>query len=324
MSSSHAIIAYYYLTNIADPHAEVAKHKAFFAKRDIKARIYISEEGINCQMSATTDEAENYIAWMQARPEFKDIFYKIDPYHEHVFPKQTVKYRKQLVAFDTKVDYSKAGKHLQPHEWEEMLTQEACVVIDVRNDYEWQIGHFNGAECPPCKRSKDFIDYAKELKTRIDPQKTPVMMYCTGGIRCETFSTLLKEDGFKHVYQLHGGVINYGHKQGDKHWQGKLFVFDDRMAVPLADKVKSIVGRCHHCQEPNDTYYNCANMDCNHLFLCCASCLERFAGCCQEDCRNKPKVRPYHHQSAHKPFRKWYHYWKEKNMAHQLEQQKSS
>lgn len=312
MSSSHLIIAYYHLTPIEDPHAEVKKHKNFFLTRDIKARIYISEEGINCQMSAERSAGESYIAWMKERPEFSAILYKIDPYHEHVFPKQTVKYRQQLVAFDAKVDFARAGEHLSPQAWQKMLETESCVVLDVRNDYEWKIGHFEGAECPPCTQSRDFIAYAKQLKEKIDPKETPVMMYCTGGIRCETFSALLKEDGFEKVYQLHGGVINYGQQQGSKHWQGKLFVFDDRMAVPLAEKDCTIIGKCHHCHAPNDAYYNCANMECNHLFLCCPSCLKEFAGCCKEDCKDAPRVRPYHEQSAHKPFRKWYHYWQEK------------
>lgn len=138
------------------------------------------------------------------------------------------------------------------------------------------------------------------------------MMYCTGGIRCELFSAILKADGFEKIYQLDGGVINYGHKQGSDHWKGKLFVFDDRMVAPISEEQAPIVGTCHHCEVDNEAYYNCANMDCNELFLCCQECLKKFAGCCQESCMNAERVRPYHHQDAHKPFRKWYTYFNEK------------
>lgn len=308
MDSSHKIIAYYFLTSIDNPQIEVALHKAYFKDKDIKSRIYISEEGINCQMSAEAHVADNYINWLKERPQFADIFFKIDPYHEHVFPKQTVKYRRQLVAFDAPVDYANSGKHVSPQEWDQMIAKGDSVVIDVRNDYEWKIGHFEGAECPPCQKSKDFIAYAEQLKLRVDPKKTPVMMYCTGGIRCETFSTLLKEGGFEQVYQLNGGVINYGHENGSKHWNGKLFVFDDRMAIPLSDSPSTPISNCQHCNQPSDTYINCANMDCNHLFLCCPSCLEKRQGCCKSSCSSSPNLRPYHKLTAHKPFLKKHNY----------------
>ena len=112
---------------------------------------------------------------------------------------------------------------------------ENTLLLDVRNDYESAIGHFEGAERPPIKTFREFPDYAEALAKQKNPQKTKVMMYCTGGIRCEVYSALLKEKGFEEVYQLHGGVINYGHKMGNKHWKGKLFVFDDRLSVPISE-----------------------------------------------------------------------------------------
>lgn len=137
-------------------------------------------------------------------------------------------------------------------------------------------------------------------------------MYCTGGIRCELYSAILKEKGFENVYQLNGGVIGYGLEQGNKHWLGKLFVFDDRLAVPISQEGESpVIGKCHHCGKDNENYYNCANMDCNHLFLCCPECLKEFTGCCCSQCQQATRVRPYHEQNAHKPFRRWYHYEKE-------------
>lgn len=308
----YSILAYYCLIPIEDPHAEVARHKEFLSGRDVTCRIYISEQGINGQFSAANADAKAYIEWMHQRPEFANVCFKIHPYHENVFPRLTIKYRKQLVALDADWDPSLSGGHVSPQVWKEMLeTQKDRILIDVRNDYEWKIGHFEGAELPQCETFRDFNSYADDLKQRTDAIKTPVMMYCTGGIRCELYSSILKEKGFEKVYQLDGGVIGYGLDQGNAHWLGKLFVFDDRMAIPISEDRSSdspIIGTCHHCGTKNEHYYNCANMDCNNLFLCCPQCLKQFSGCCCDTCLNAPRVRPYHEQDPHKPFKRWYHY----------------
>lgn len=311
--STHWVLAFYHFFPLSDPHLEVNTHKAFFAERDMSCRIYISEEGINGQMCAIKSDAEAYMSWMHQRPEFKTVKFKIHPYHEHVFPRKTIKYRKQLVAIDTTVDLSERGEHVSPKQWGEMLEEEKDrILLDVRNDYEWKIGRFEGAELPSCETFREFNAYADALQERADPKKTPVMMYCTGGIRCEIYSAILKKKGFEKVYQLDGGIIGYGLEQGSKHWLGKLFVFDDRLAVPVSKEEETqVIGVCHHCKEPNESYYNCANMDCNLLFLCCPSCLKQFAGCCCADCSQSPRCRPYQEQNAHKPFRRWYNYEKD-------------
>ncbi|CUI17603.1 conserved hypothetical protein [Candidatus Protochlamydia naegleriophila] len=306
------VLAYYHFTAISDPHQEVLAHKNFFKERNITSRIYISEQGINGQMSGAREDAEAYMNWLHANPLFENMPFKIHPHHENVFPRQTVKYRKQLVALDEEVDMDLIGEHVSPERWKELLEDEQKpLLLDVRNEYEWKVGRFEGAECPPCDTFREFKEYAENLKEQVDPQKTPVMMYCTGGIRCELYSSLLKKEGFKDVYQLDGGVINYGLKQGSDHWLGKLFVFDDRLTVPISDQPTPVIGQCHHCQTAIESYYNCANMDCNHLYLCCQTCLKEFAGCCCTACQEAPRVRPYHQQDTHKPFRKWYHYFKD-------------
>lgn len=305
---SYLVLAFYHFVAL-DPQAEVLAHKAFFEVRDITSRIYISEQGINGQMSALEDDAKAYMEWMHSRPEFHNVHFKLHSYHEHVFPRKTVKYRKNLVAYDETVNLQNRGEHVSPKKWKDMLDNEKdCVLIDVRNDYEWKLGRFRGAELPPCETFREFNQYADQLKENVDPKKTSVMMYCTGGIRCELYSSILKERGFEKVYQLEGGIINYGLQQGSEHWLGKLFVFDDRLSVPVSDEPTDVIGTCHHCGVANDNYYNCANMDCNALFLCCPDCLKQYAGCCQESCKEAERLRPYHHQNPHKPFRKWYHY----------------
>lgn len=309
----YLVLAYYHFGTIDNPHEEVIRHKNFFESRDVTCRIYLSEQGINGQMSAIRHDAIAYMDWMNSRPEFSQMLFKAHEHHEQAFPRATVKYRKQLVALDADVDLANRGEYLSPQQWKEMLENdsEEHVLLDVRNEYEWKIGRFEGAELPPCDTFREFKDYATKLKSKIDPAKTPVMMYCTGGIRCELYSAVLKENGFDKVYQLQGGIINYGLKQGCDHWLGKLFVFDDRLAVPLTENDSApVISHCHHCRAPNDTYFNCANMDCNTLFLCCPACAAQFAGCCQESCQQAKRLRPYNGLTTHKPFRKRHHYIK--------------
>lgn len=309
----YKILAYYHFTPIKDPVTEVATHKHFFQNRDVTARIYISENGINGQMSASSQDAEDYMEWMHRRDPFQNVPFKLHTWHEHVFPRLTVKYRKNLVGFDKAIDLSIRGEHVSPTQWKEMMkNRENNILLDVRNDYEWNLGHFEGAELPPCETFRDFDAYADQLKEKNDPKATPVMMYCTGGIRCELYSSILKEKGFEKVYQLEGGIINYGLQEGNDYWMGKLFVFDDRLSVPISEEQAPVVGKCHHCNASNENYYNCANMDCNRLFLCCSDCLNIYAGCCKEECTSSPRLRPYAHLDPHKPFRRWHHYFDEK------------
>jgi UPF0176 protein len=306
MTKPYYVLAFYHLTPIEDPQHEVKQHKIFFKDRDITSRIYISKEGINGQMSASVEDAKAYMEWLTEKPVFSQVKFKIHGALEQAFPHVTVKVREQLVAFDQAIDLDKRGKHVTASEWKALLEQdERPVVLDVRNDYEWDIGHFEGAERPKCSTSREFVDYTDELLTKIDKSKTPVMMYCTGGIRCEYYSAYLKEKGVENVYQLDGGVIQYGLDEGQKHWKGKLFVFDDRLAVPLDEKEEpEVIGKCLNCQSPSDRYYNCANMDCNELFISCSNCLEKLVGCCCTDCTTGTHVRPFAHQTTHKPFRR--------------------
>lgn len=301
---SYKVLAYYSVEPLENPEVEVKRHQKFLQELDFTGRIYISEQGINGQASGLAAHADQYIAWMKEDPRFKHITFKEHLSDEHAFAKMTVKYRPQLVAIDYPVDFKKAGEYVNPSQWKQMLEEkdEDTILIDVRNDYEWEVGHFEGAELPPFQTFRQFPYYAKELKEKKDPHKTKVMMYCTGGIRCEYYSCVMKEAGFENVYQLEGGVIQYGLDHGSEHWDGKLFVFDDRMVIPLDDASPEPLTKCLYCGIPNDHYYNCANMDCNELFHVCLDCLREHQGCCSSSCQ-KGRVRPYREDA--KPFRKY-------------------
>ena len=302
------VLAFYCLTEVQEPHLEVSKHKEFFKTRDLKSRIYISEQGINGQMSGTIPHAKEYMEWLRLDPRFANISFKIHLHSEQAFPKATIKYRRQLVAIDCDVDLEQRAKPVAPSEWKKMLVErdENTLVLDVRNTYEWEVGRFEGAELPPLETFRQFPSYAKQLKAVRDPKHTKVMMYCTGGIRCEFYSAVMKKEGFEQVYQLDGGVIQYGLEEGQNKWEGKLFVFDDRLVVSMSDEEVAPISACRHCGQSEDTYYNCANMDCNELFTCCARCMVEKRGTCCAGCQAAPRVRPIQIGSS-KPFRKWDH-----------------
>jgi len=305
MNKNYCAIAFYHIVPIENPQFEVKEHKKLFEKLDITSRIYISPDGINGQMSASLEAAQEYIEWMQRDPRFQKIHFKLDPIKEHVFVRKTVKFREQLVAFDGELDLSERGEHISPKKWKQELEgAEPYVLIDVRNAYESKIGHFENAECPELDCFRDFDQYTEDLKGRVDPSKTKVMMYCTGGIRCEFYSAHMKKHGFDRIYQLEGGVINYGHKVGDDKWQGKLFVFDDRMAVDIDGAPAEVISHCSFCSAKSDSYYNCANMDCNELFLACPECIEGVRGCCCKECEGAERLRPFDPARGNKPFRK--------------------
>jgi len=302
----YLVLAYYYFCEVKDPHREVKLFHQFLKGKDATGRIYISEEGINGQMSIHEKDAKVFMDWVHSKDCFKKMEFKVHYLDEHAFAKLTIKYREQLAALDAKVDMSMGGEHVDAKKWKEMLDNrdENTVLIDVRNNYEWKVGHFEGAEVPDLKTFREFPEYAKDLKKRVDPKKTKVMMYCTGGIRCELYSCLMKEEGFDEVFQLDGGIIKYGLEEGKEHWEGKLFVFDDRLVVPISDDNTETISQCHMCDTLCDTYYNCANMDCNDLFIACPECIEKMKGCCSNKCENHPRRRAFVGSENPKPYRK--------------------
>ncbi|MCH9631350.1 MAG: hypothetical protein S4CHLAM37_13730 [Chlamydiia bacterium] len=300
------VLAYYHFNEIKDPHAFIKAHKEYLQGKDAKGRIYINEEGVNGQMSIHEDQAEDYIKWLNAFEPLKDMDVKVHLFESHAFAKLTIKYREQLAALDSSVDMAQTGEHVAPNAWKQMLEakDENTILVDVRNQYEWEVGHFDGALLPKLKTFRDFKEYVDELKKTYDTKKTKVMMYCTGGIRCEMYSCLMKDKGFDSVFQLDGGVIKYGLEEGSKHWKGKLFVFDDRMAVPISEETTEVIAHCHDCGCPCEVYYNCANMDCNKLFISCEDCAKKLMGCCSAKCTHEPRVRTFTPSKHPKPFRK--------------------
>jgi UPF0176 protein len=316
------ILSYYHFAPIEDPAQFVQQHFEFFADTDCKGRIYIATQGVNGTLSAPPDQAKRFMKWLMGHPLFENVEFKVQEAPEHVFARLTVKVKKELVALGhessfQEISLKERGTPLSPSEWKKMLEEEPdALLLDIRNDYEWVLGHFDGAINPKCETFRDFTQLAEEVTAKVGTSKTKVMMYCTGGIRCEFFSALLKQHGVENVYSLDGGIIKYGIYEKSAHWLGKLFVFDDRLSTAISDEEAPPIAKCHHCGHVAENYYNCANMDCNELFLCCSSCLEQFRGCCKRECASGTRVRPY--KLSNKPFRRWYEYAKSKDELNTL------
>jgi UPF0176 protein len=208
------------------------------------------------------------------------------------FYKLIIKHRQRILADgldDDAYDVTNVGNHLSGLEFHELASDPENLVIDMRNRYESEIGHFKNAYCP------DVDSFREEIKLVVDKFKDQkdkkVLLYCTGGIRCEKASAYLKHEGFKDVNQLHGGVIEYARqiKKANlkSNYIGKNFVFDQRMGERISDE---IVGHCHQCGELCDTHVNCANDACHLLFIQCPTCSDKYDGCCSEECKDFSKL----------------------------------
>lgn len=320
----YEVILYYKFNPIEDPETFCEEHKQFCKDLGIKGRIYVNEEGINGTVGGTPEQVETYKEHLTSIPGFDGIDFKTDTSEYVPFPKLKCKVRPELVSIHKEgVDPDDGGKYLEPDEWREVLENEDdYVLIDVRNDYESKIGHFEGALTPEVENFYEFPEWLEQVENEISKDKK-VLMYCTGGIRCEKFSVLMKEKGWDDVNQLHGGILRYGKEEGGKHYKGKCFVFDDRLVVPVNEDNLEPIAYCEITGKPADTYINCANMECNKLFVCSEEGARKMEGCCSEECRQSEYKRPFDPENAFRPFRKWYNYFDGDFKERQLEEEKA-
>ena len=306
----YEVILYYYFHPIEVPDQFCRDHKEFMKELGLKGRVYVSSEGINGTLAGTVDQISEYKRFLTGIDGFEKTEFKSDLEEEIPFARLTCKVREEIVAIHhAGLDPSEGGNYLAPNEWRQVLeNRDDFVMIDVRNNYESRIGHFKGAIKPDVENFYDFPKWLDEVENEI-PKEKKVLMYCTGGIRCEKFSVLMKKKGWEDVNQLHGGILKYAKEEGGEHFEGKCFVFDDRLVVPVNKDNLSPVARCEITGKPADSYINCANMECNKLFICSEEGAELMEGCCSEECKSNEFRRPFDPDNAFKPFRKWYNYF---------------
>lgn len=292
--AENRILLYYKFAPIADPTAVMMWQRALCEKLGMTGRILISEHGINGTVGGSLKACKEYMKTTKSYPAFKGMEFKISEGGAEDFPRLSVKVRKEIVTFgvpeEVQVDQRGVvggGVHLKPEQLHQLVEDrgEEVVFFDGRNAMEAEIGHFKNAIVPNVKTTRDFIG---ELESgKYDELKNkPVVTYCTGGIRCEVLSALMKNRGFKEVYQIDGGIVRYGEKYGNEGlWEGSLYVFDRRMHMEFGEGAKQL-GKCRQCAAPTHKYVNCANQACRELILLCENCENSAAKayCGSEEC----------------------------------------
>ncbi len=285
------ILLYYKFTPLSDPEVVRLWQKALCEKLNLQGRILISKHGINGTVGGNLDDLKAYAKETKMYPGFKGTQFKWSEGGRENFPKLSIKVRDEIVSFgaadELKVDENGVvggGKHLKPEQVHKLVEErgEDVVFFDGRNAYEAKVGKFKDAVVPDTRTSKDFLTELDSDKYN-DIKDKPVVTYCTGGIRCEILSSLMKNRGFKEVYQMDGGVAKYGEKYGDDGlWEGSLYVFDGRMNVRFSDHSKDI-GECVHCGGKTSNFENCVLKSCNNLVLICEKCKTN-KDCCSDAC----------------------------------------
>ena len=280
-------LSFYQYAHIANPVLFRDHLYQMLDELGVLGRIYVSQEGVNAQISVPEADFDAFQSAIESIEFLKDIRLNIAIEDDgKSFFKLKIKVREKIVADgldDTAFDVTNKGKHLSAEEFNDLTDDPETIVVDMRNHYESEVGHFENAICPDVETFREALPLVEEMLQK-DKNK-PIVMYCTGGIRCEKASAYYKFKGFSKVYQLDGGIIEYARQVEQKglknKFKGKNFVFDERMGERISEE---IIARCHQCGQPCDAHTNCANSACHILFIQCDSCAERYQACCSQNC----------------------------------------
>ena len=295
---SRRTISFYKYHPIEDPAVFRNDFYLKMSEIGVFGRVYVANEGINGQISVPLENVEFFRNTLETFPFLKNLrlnFAREDDGRS--FFLLDVKVRKKIVADgvdDPDFDPSNMGKHLSAAEFNEITARPETILVDMRNHYESEVGHFEGAILPDVETFREELPMVVEMLS--EKKNQPVVMYCTGGIRCEKASAWLKHNGFEQVFQLEGGIIEYDRQvreQGlENKFLGKNFVFDERRGERIGPQ---IISKCHQCGQPCDVHQNCGNDFCHLLFIQCDDCREKMDGCCSTECQDFSKL-PFEEQ----------------------------
>lgn len=290
--SKFQTLLYYKYSHISDPELFRLEHLNFCKSLGLKGRILIAEEGINGSVSGTPEQCAAYMDAMGNNPLFKGIEFKIDEVDEPSFDRMHVRYRPELVNLGMpKLDPNKSDiPHLKAEEVLEMMNDPDIVMLDTRNKVEWEVGKFKNAITLDIESFREFPEALKDVEYLKDKK---VIAYCTGGIRCEKATMVMKDMGFKNVFQIDGGILKYCKESGGYNWDGKMYVFDKRVAVDVNTVNPTVISHCRICNEPEDHLVNCSNPHCNEHFVLCQDCAVKMNGACSAQCMDNPDCREY-------------------------------
>lgn len=295
MSKEFRVLLFYKYQVIENPEQFAKDHLEFCTSVGLKGRVLVGSEGINGTVSGTIEQTDQYMDYVHSLPGFEDLWFKMDEADDYAHKKMFVRPREEIVALNLEDDinpHQTTGEYLSPKDFHEALLDEDTIVLDTRNDYEYDLGHFKGAIRPDIRNFRELPEWVINNKEKFMEKR--VVVYCTGGIRCEKFSGWMVREGIgKNVGQLHGGIDTYGKDpevRGDL-WEGKMYVFDERIAVPINHVEPSIIGKDYFDGQPCERYVNCANPFCNEQILCSEENEAKYLrGCCAE-CRKHPRNR---------------------------------
>lgn len=281
-------ISFYKYAKIGNPHVFRDHFYLMLSELKVLGRIYVSYEGVNAQINIPEDNMYVFRQKLDEISFLKGCRLNVAiEQNDQSFLKLKVKVRNKIVADgldDSTFDVTNKGKHLNAAEFNDMAEKENTIIIDMRNHYESEVGHFLNAWCPDVDTFKEELDFVE--KTLKGNENKNVLMYCTGGIRCEKASAYFKHKGFQNVFQLEGGIIEYTRqvrtqKLSNK-FIGKNFVFDERLGERISE---DIIANCHQCGKPCDDHTNCKNVGCNLLFIQCNDCKTKYENCCSTECK---------------------------------------
>lgn len=288
-------LLYYCYSAIENAEQFAAVHLQFCKSLNLVGRIIVAEEGLNGTVSGTEESCRTYMDSLHADPRFAKIDFKVDEVDEPSFIKMHCRYKSEIVHSGLRDPHiinpeKKTGIHLEADEFINMKDDEDVLILDVRSDYEHSIGRFKNALTLDIENFRDFPSKINELAKYKDKK---IITYCTGGIKCEKASALLLHEGFENVYQLHGGIIKYGKEAGGRDFEGKCYVFDNRVAVDVNTVNPVVISTCRNCGGHTTKMINCANPECNEHFTQCDECGTKLDGACSETCQTHPRKRIY-------------------------------
>lgn len=276
------ILLFYKFAQVENPESWSANHLDFCKKLGIKGRILVATEGLNGSVSGTKKQIEQYKEELRKDALFSDIQFKEERGTHHPFNRMIVKVKNEIIRMDKQLDMTKTGKYLTPKEFLEVYDDKDTIILDTRNVYESRVGKFKGAVTADTTNFREFPDFVKKLEDKKDKK---IVMYCTGGIRCEKASAYMIEQGFKDVSQLHGGIITFCQEFPNTVWEGSCFVFDKRMTSRIDQNAKPITS-CMHCNKPCDLCGDCPNPTCNKWTCICPECDVEMHSCCSSACKS--------------------------------------
>ena len=281
-------LSFYRYVKIESPQELRDELYKAFSSLGVLGRIYVADEGINAQLSVPENNFSLFQDYLNNHQKFSGVPLKIAVEDNRFsFIKLKIKVRNKILADgldDASFDVTKTGNHLSAEEFNSAMKSPDTIVVDMRNNYESEVGHFQGALLPDADTFREALPKAMEMLSGKENNK--ILLYCTGGIRCEKASAYLKYKGFTDVNQLNGGIIQYAHEVHRQNLEqkfiGKNFVFDDRLGERITD---DIISQCHRCGKKSDTHRNCANVQCHELFIQCEGCFTEMHGCHSDECK---------------------------------------